>query len=231
MSRLFLLLITFFISVNGIFHTSQSDQKNVSVNDYNFAIWKDKLTELYGIPEPAVNLAINGYFALQSKNLLKNDSILTIVDFSKPSTEQRFFVLDLKNCNVIKKTLVAHGMNSGLNTAESFSNNRHSNKSSLGLYLTKETYEGKHGYSLRLDGMNKGLNDNALKRAVVIHGADYVSESFIIKNKRIGRSFGCPALPLEEVDEVIDLIKNGSCLFIYHPLLIPISKEDLEKLP
>ena len=122
-------------------------------------------------------------------------------------------------------------MNTGVNIAESFSNNRHSNKSSLGLYITGETYEGKHGYSMRLDGMSEGLNDNARKRAIVIHGADYVSEDFIQKNHRIGRSFGCPAVPMDEVTEIIDLIKGGSCLYIYHPSLIPISQKDLEKLP
>jgi len=101
----------------------------------------------------------------------------------------------------------------------------------LGLYVTAETYEGKHGYSLRLDGMSKDLNDNARKRAIVIHGANYVSEDFIQRNGRLGRSFGCPALPMDESKHIIDLIKNGTCLFIYHPSLIPISQAALEKLP
>lgn len=137
----------------------------------------------------------------------------------------------MKNQKIVKISLVAHGKNSGVNIAKSFSNKRHSRKSSLGLYITSETYEGKHGYSLRLDGMSTGLNDNARKRAIVIHGADYVSESFIEKNDRLGRSFGCPALTENEVEEIINLIKEGSCLFIYHPSLIPISQSDLEKLP
>lgn len=228
--------IIFLIFISCLFLQGKPFEKNeghdiFNPNDSSFSSWKEELTNSFGVPEPAINLAINGYYALKTEKLLTNDSILTIIDFSSPSTEHRFFVLDLKNCKVIKNSLVAHGMNSGVNVAESFSNNRHSNKSSLGLFLTAETYEGKHGYSLRLDGMNEGINDNARKRAIVIHGADYVSESFIEKNGRIGRSFGCPALSLDEVTEIIDLIKNGSCLFIYHPSVIPISKEDLEKLP
>lgn len=229
----YIILLIFISSLflqGNTFHKSYTKQ-DVNLNDSCFSTWKMKLSDSFGIPEPAINMAFNGYFTLKSEKLLKNDTILTIIDFSSPSTEQRFFILDLKNCKIVKNTLVAHGMNSGVNTAESFSNNRHSNKSSLGLFLTQETYEGKHGYSLRLDGMNKGINDNARKRAIVIHGADYVSEKFIETNGRIGRSFGCPALPLSEINEIIDIIKDGSCLFIYHPSIIPISQEDLGKLP
>lgn len=203
----------------------------VNINDSSYFSWKKSLTDSYGIPSPAVNLAFNGYFALKSKNLLQNDSLLTIIDFSSPSTEKRLFVLDLKNNKIVKISLVAHGMNSGVNIAESFSNEPNSKQSSLGLFITSETYNGKHGYSLRLDGMSNGLNDHARDRAIVIHGANYVSESFIEKNDRIGRSFGCPALPDYEVVEIINLIKDGSCLFIYHQSLIPISQTDLEKLP
>lgn len=201
------------------------------VSDTSFSSWKEELSTSHGIPEPAIYLALNGYFGLKNKDLLKNDTLLTIIDFNQASSKKRLFILDLKNKRIIKNTLVAHGMRSGVNIAESFSNNRHSNKSSLGLYITNETYIGKHGYSLRLDGMSPGLNDNARKRAIVVHGADYVNESFISKNGRIGRSFGCPAIANDESEEIIDLIKGGSCLFIYHPELIPISQSDLEKLP
>ena len=141
------------------------------------------------------------------------------------------FIIDIKNEQIIKATYVAHGMNTGVNIAESFSNKWLSSKSSLGLYLTQETYEGKHGYSLRLQGLSKDLNDNAYNRAIVIHGADYVSKDFIQRNGRLGRSYGCPAVPMDEVNEVIDLIKNGTCLYIYHPSLISISQSALEKLP
>ncbi len=234
MNRYILFIIIILVSgiyLQGMQLTKNSWQENVTINDSSYTSWKESLSDSHGIPAPAINLALNGYFALKSKNLLQNDTLITIIDFSSPSTERRLFVLDLKNHKIVKNTLVAHGKNSGVNIAESFSNKRHSRKSSLGLYLTNETYFGKHGYSLRLDGMSNGLNDQARKRAIVIHGANYVSDSFIENNGRIGRSFGCPALPNNEVEEIINLIKDGSCLFIYHPSLIPISQSDLEKLP
>lgn len=213
------------MQLNKSVYHSNSNLKDTAIS------WIDRLVDSNEIPAPAINMALNGYYELKSRGLIQNDSLLTIIDFSKPSNEKRFFILDLKNKMIVKSNLVAHGMQSGVLLAESFSNKRFSNKSSLGLYITKETYQGKHGYSLRIDGMSKGVNDNARKRAIVIHGADYVSESFIQKNGRIGRSFGCPALPLNETAEIIDLIKNGSCLFIYHPSLIPISQTALGKLP
>lgn len=144
-----------------------------------------------------------------------NEEIVTIIDFSKPSIEKRLFIIDLRKQEVLYHTLVAHGKNTGLNMATKFSNNKGSNQSSLGLYSTGESYQGKHGYSLRLDGLEKGFNDNARSRAVVIHSAYYVSDDFIKKQGRLGRSWGCPALPVEQSREIIDLIKGGSCLYIY----------------
>lgn len=144
-----------------------------------------------------------------------NEEIVTIIDFSKPSTEKRLFILDLGNQKMLYHTYVAHGKNTGVNEAKYFSNRKGSNQSSLGLYSTGESYQGKHGYSLRLDGLEKGINDNARSRAVVIHSANYVSETFIKKHGRLGRSWGCPALPVESSKEIIDLIKEGTCLYIY----------------
>lgn len=144
-----------------------------------------------------------------------NEDIVSIIDFSKPSTEKRLFILDLKNQKLLYHTYVAHGKNTGENLATKFSNIQGSNQSSLGLYSTGESYQGKHGYSLRLDGLEKGFNDNARRRAVVIHSASYVSEDFIRRHGRLGRSWGCPALPPEKSSEIIDLIKGGSCLYIY----------------
>jgi len=144
-----------------------------------------------------------------------NEDIVTIIDFSKPSTEKRLLILDLEKQKILYHTYVAHGKNTGQNMATKFSNNKGSNQSSLGLFRTAESYQGKHGYSLRLDGLEKGFNDNARSRAVVIHSASYVSESFIQKHGRLGRSWGCPALPVELSKEIIDLIKEGSCLYIY----------------
>jgi len=146
---------------------------------------------------------------------LPNKKIITIIDFSKPSTQERFFVIDLQNKRVLYKSLVAHGKNSGENIANSYSNDSESLKSSLGFFLTAETYSGKHGYSLKLDGLEPGINDNARQRAIVIHGADYVSASYAKQNGRLGRSWGCPALPIDSSKEIIDQISEGSCLFIY----------------
>ena len=165
----------------------------------------------------AFRQAFFGMKQLLSDNKLSNDSLLTIVDFSKKCNEKRLFLVDIKNRCIIKNTLVAHGMNTGVLEATSFSNQVSSHKSSLGLYLTGSTYTGKHGYSLRLIGLEKGINNNALKRAIVVHAAKYVSNKYIQKNGRIGRSFGCPALPLAENKVIIDLIKDNSCFYIYHP--------------
>ncbi len=178
------------------------------------------LLEKIGLDTGAFKLALNGYQELLGKNLLRNDSLLTIVDYSKSSDKERLFILDIKNRKIVDKSLVAHGQQSGTILASKFSNQRLSHMSSLGLFLTSSTYFGKHGYSLRIDGLEKGVNDNARERAIVFHGASYVSPGYIQQNGRLGRSFGCPALPYDKTEEIIDLIKNGSCLFIYHPSLI-----------
>ncbi|RLD57977.1 MAG: hypothetical protein DRI97_04155 [Bacteroidetes bacterium] len=141
--------------------------------------------------------------------------LLTIIDYTKASHRKRMFVIDLENEKLLYHTLVAHGKNSGINYAEDFSNKNRSLKSSPGFYKTAETYFGKHGYSLKLDGLEEGINDHARERLIVIHGADYVSQDFIDRHGRIGRSWGCPALPLPLTKEVITLIKEGSCLYIH----------------
>jgi hypothetical protein len=147
-------------------------------------------------------------------NIVKKN-LITIIDFSKPSTENRFYVIDLANKHLLYKCLVAHGKNSGDNYAKSFSNQSLTLKSCLGFFLTAETYIGENGYSLKLDGLEKNINDNARTREIVIHGAGYVSQEFIKKYGRLGRSWGCPALPVEITKEIIDQISGGSCLFIF----------------
>jgi hypothetical protein len=160
--------------------------------------------------------ALEGFYQLKQKGLVQND-ILTLIDFSLSANSKRMWVIDMTTNTVLYNTLVAHGRNSGEEFATQFSNKSESYQSSLGFYLTGETYQGKHGLSLRLDGLERGINDKARDRAVVIHGADYVSEQFIKQNKRLGRSQGCPALPVELNQEIIKTIKDKSCLFIYHP--------------
>jgi hypothetical protein len=125
------------------------------------------------------------------------------------------YIIDVKNFRVLMNTYVAHGKNSGLTYAEHFSNRPESLESSLGFYVTKNTYSGKHGLSLRLAGLDRGFNDKAEERAVVIHGAPYIGEQR--SGAYMGRSWGCPAVPQHLAPEVINFIKNGTCLFIYHP--------------
>jgi hypothetical protein len=170
-----------------------------------------------GLNPKVFKIALNGMLKLQKMGKLTNERILSIVDFSQPSTNKRLYVIDLENCVLLYNTLVAHGMKSGKEKAISFSNKPSSYKSSLGFYVTNSTYKGSNGYSLRLQGVEKGFNDNAAKRAIVIHGADYVNEDYINSQGYIGRSRGCPALPPELNKPLIDDIKEGSCLFIYHP--------------
>jgi hypothetical protein len=151
----------------------------------------------------------------KSRIRAKNDTLLSIIDFSKPSTEKRYYLIDLANKTLLYNTYTSHGVNTGEDLAMSFSNKEGSRKSSLGFYLTAETYEGKHGTSLKLDGLERGFNHRARRRYIVIHSADYVTDSFIKENGRLGRSWGCPALPPDVTQDIIQKIKNGSVLFIY----------------
>jgi hypothetical protein len=164
----------------------------------------------------AFDLAFRGWNALKDSIDLINN-VISVLDFSQPSTNKRFYLIDLDTRQVIYQDYVAHGRNTGNLMAEKFSNTPHSNQSSLGFYKTAETYHGKHGLSLKLDGLEKGINDKARQRAIVIHAAKYAEASFIKKYGRLGRSFGCPALPAQNYEEIIGLIKGGTLLFIYFP--------------
>ncbi|WP_163223757.1 murein L,D-transpeptidase catalytic domain family protein [Bacteroides sp. 214] len=145
----------------------------------------------------------------------KKKEILTLIDFSKPSSEERLYVFDVKQKKVLYTSIVSHGRNSGSLYATSFSNKSGSFKSSLGFYLTMNTYNGKNGYSLVLEGLEKGINDKARERAIVMHGASYSDPSVISSSGRLGRSLGCPALPLKVCKKIINEIKDGSLLYIY----------------
>ncbi len=160
--------------------------------------------------------AITGFFNLKACNQIKKN-ILTIIDFSLSSSLERMWVIDLDNMAIIHRNLVAHGRNSGDEYATSFSNVPHSCKSSLGFYVTGETYYGNHGKSLFLDGAEPGINDKARPRAIVMHGAEYVSHDFVNRYGRLGRSFGCPAIPVEDHEKIITMLAGGSCIYIYSP--------------
>lgn len=170
---------------------------------------------LSGLSRQAFEYAQKGWKKLVKQGKLVNESVMAIVDFSQSSDCKRLYVLDMKNYKVLFNTLVAHGKKSGKERASLFSNKPYSHKSSPGFYITGETYIGSNGYSLKLKGIEKGINDKAAARAIVMHGADYVSEDYIEEQGYIGRSQGCPAVPEEEADEIIDVLKNGACLFIY----------------
>ncbi len=156
-----------------------------------------------------------GYLNLKRHGQIKKDGLLVLIDYSQPSDRERFFVMDVKKGRLLYKSLVAHGKNSGDKFACGFSNRPGSFKSCLGFFVTGRTYKGKHGYSLLIQGVEPGINDNAVKRKIVIHGADYVSRQFIKKYGRAGRSLGCPALPQNLAAPIIRTIKDGSCLFIF----------------
>ncbi|MDP3464118.1 MAG: murein L,D-transpeptidase catalytic domain family protein [Bacteroidales bacterium] len=161
--------------------------------------------------------AISGYALLLSKQLIKKTGLITIIDFTLTSDKKRMWVIDLNEVKVLVHCLVAHGRNSGKLSAESFSNKPGSFASSPGFYATGDTYTGKHGMSLFLDGLEEGVNDKARDRSIVIHGADYVSDEFIKRYGQLGRSHGCPAIPETIKLEVIQTIKGGSCLYIHAP--------------
>jgi hypothetical protein len=142
---------------------------------------------------------------------------LAVIDYSLPSTEPRLWVFDLTHDRLVFQELVAHGRNTGDRVAERFSNAEGSRMSSIGLYRTADTYYGSNGYSLRLHGLDPGFNDNALTRAIVMHGAPYVSEAIAGRLGRLGRSWGCPAVRQEVARTVIDTLKGGALLFAYYP--------------
>lgn len=170
-----------------------------------------------GLSNEVFQLALKGFRKLKSDGKLRNSGILTIVDFSQSSKKKRLYVIDLLHKALLFNTYVAHGKNTGDEYATNFSNVSGSYKSSLGFYITKEEIKGASvGLSLILDGVEKGFNDNALRREIIIHGAAYATENFIKKTGRLGRSFGCPSLPPDLIKPVVETIKEGTCLFIYH---------------
>ncbi len=183
----------------------------------NEAAYDSLSLQMKGLSRDAFQYAIKGFSQLIEKGLVSNDSILTIVDFSQSSSHKRLYVIDLKNYLILFNSLVAHGRNSGLAIANHFSNENSSYMSSPGFYTTGYTYEGHSGYSLQLDGLEKGINDRAKERAIVIHGAPYVSEEIVRMQGYSGRSQGCPAVPVSLARPLINTIRNGSCVFVYHP--------------
>lgn len=184
------------------------------VYSLSFSTLIDKdLYEKLGAPrldKKVFNRALEGLSEIDTEN----KEVITIIDYTKSANEKRLFVIDLKKEKIIFDTYVSHGKNTGGEFAEKFSNNIDSLQSSVGFFKTSNTYMGSNGYSMRLDGLEKGINDNARERNIVIHGAKYATESFINKNGRLGRSWGCPAVPLDLSKDLINSIKGGSIVYI-----------------
>jgi len=191
--------------------------KTTLFNQHLHDIYRELQVEQQGLRFEVFEKAMTGYLNLEKSGKLSEKQLLTVVDFELPSTEKRLWVLDLEAKQVKFHTLVAHGHNSGENMATNFSNENESNMSSLGFYVTQGEYQGKHGRSLKLKGLDEGYNTNALNRSVVMHGAEYVSEEFIRQNGRLGRSLGCPALPMDQKDAIIAAVEGQTCLFLNGP--------------
>lgn len=177
-------------------------------------------SKLSGFSRPAYDVfekGLEGFQKLKEEGKIAENEVLTIIDFRLPSSEKRMWIIDMKDLQVIHNTYVSHGRNSGTKYAKKFSNRSGSFQSSLGFYITAETYHGKHGLSLRLDGQEKGFNNNARSRAIVLHSAQYASADFVKEYGRLGRSLGCPAIPPKNFKKVINDIKDGTAVFIYYP--------------
>ncbi|MEO7047121.1 MAG: murein L,D-transpeptidase catalytic domain family protein [Ferruginibacter sp.] len=213
---IFMLHLPFAFSRSNEFSRNTSPIVSSAKSNMAMLVLYDSLQlKVKGLSESAFTNAVKGFEYLKAKGRISNENILSIVDFTKSSSQKRLFVIDLANKKVLFNTYVAHGQNSGEEYANRFSNKPESFESSLGFYVTEDTYIGKNGYSLHLSGLENGINDRADERAIVMHGAPYVSENFIRSKGYLGRSWGCPAVPENLNRPIIEKIKNGSCLFIY----------------
>jgi hypothetical protein len=192
------------------------DDHSVAASTISSNLYEGLRLNEKGLGLDALELAVKGYLHLQEQGTIENSDFLSIADFSQSSRKKRFYLIDMKNQKLVVNTYVAHGKNSGLDMAGDFSNTPESEKSSMEFYVTKGTYTGKNGYSLRMAGLEDGFNDNAEQRAIVVHGADYVNAGRV-QSAFMGRSQGCPALPKDSYKQVISLIKDGSTFFVYYP--------------
>jgi hypothetical protein len=196
-------------------HTRSTTRKGVT---YKSQVLYEQLSlASVGLKQEVFEKAMKGWSNLSAQHKLGKSRLLTIVDLSQSSNSRRLYIIDVEKGQLVFNTYVAHGRNSGEEYARYFSNVPNSYQSSLGFYLTGGTYHGKHGLSLKLKGIEQGINHTAEARAIVLHGAEYVSEAFIKKYGRLGRSQGCPAVSQELSKPIIEKIKEGSCLFIYSP--------------
>jgi len=183
----------------------------------SFALADFDSTAIGSIETDVLEMALGATSCAVKSGAVKAPETLTVIDYSKPSSQRRLWVYDLKSKQLLFEELVAHGQGSGANMATQFSNDDESHQTSLGLFVTADTYVGKNGYSLRLDGLDRGVNDRARERAIVMHGAPYVSDAFVKATGRLGRSWGCPAVSELVAKKMIDTVKGGGLVFAYYP--------------
>jgi hypothetical protein len=228
---------SFFIGKNDLIHSAYFINGRLAVSRTKsitalliaqaHSLYDSMHLDKYGLSQKAFEYAWRGYQRLLAKGVLKNPELISICDFSQSSRRKRLYIINVEEKKVLVNTYVAHGRNSGGEFARSFSNKAESHKSSLGFYITRQIYYGEHGLSLKIDGVERGINDRANARNIVIHGSEYVGDHFVELNPFTGRSFGCPAIPAQQTEEIINTIKNGSCLFIYHPTKIYLNKSTI----
>ncbi len=199
--------------IQKIFDAAVYDSADIAVDLLYDSLQLEKL----GLKKEAFTYAYTGYKNLTEKGVLNKEGIITICDFSQSSKKKRLYLIDLNEYKLLLNTYVAHGRNSGGEFAKKFSNKPESLQSSLGFYKTKKTYYGEHGLALTISGLENGFNDKAERRKIVVHGSNYIGDNYLRYSKYMGRSFGCPAIPKKYSKKLINTIKNGSCLFIYHP--------------
>ncbi len=204
-------------AVTTVSHSIIAEPPPFNITDAATTIYATANLQQHGLSDEAFQYAWKGYQKLLDNKSISRSEYLTICDFSQPSSQKRLYIVDVVNQRLITNTYVAHGKNSGAEYATKFSNTPESLQSSLGFYVTANTYIGAHGLSLRINGVDKGYNDKALARTIVIHGAAYVDPARAKAGVFMGRSYGCPAVPQKESADIISTIKNGTCLFIYHP--------------
>lgn len=217
---IFLLPCTAAVPVKNNIQTKPASARNPFLRTLQKTLNRDAMYDSLhlndlGLSRLAFNQGLTGLDLLIADGQIQNGNLLSIADLSLPSSKKRLFIIDIAACKIIFNTYVSHGRNSGREMATHFSNQPNSYESSLGFYVTGEAYNGHHGYSLKLNGKEEGINDNAFSRGIVMHSAAYVNERLATDNGCIGRSEGCPAIPEKYHRKLIEKIKNGTCLFLY----------------
>jgi len=213
---LFVVIMMLVAGNTGFIRSESKTRINIPLKSEMNLYAELRLSDL-GLNEDIFDKGLKGWQYLKNNSNLQRQTFLTIADFSQSSNAKRLYVIDLEKKKVVFNTYVSHGRNSGEEFAGKFGNESESHKSSLGFYLTGPVYIGAHGTSMKLYGLEKGFNHLAEERGIVVHGASYVSESFIRENGRLGRSLGCPAVSEKDCLPIITSIKEGSCFFVFYP--------------